>query len=179
MTINRHWLSGLVIVSLLTACNSAPSTDPAAVQSRIARMAERKAKGVYYEIDDKINDNKGDVWEVSGLKFFRESGNVYTYLRIRVDLRFTYAISKNVPLTIKVGSQTVTIPNDSEERKRVGLYKLTDPLLKTLTQSGAQLVIPLDGQDSRILAIEPNTVKGWQAVHDIPGPNEFKYATKY
>ncbi|WP_218082357.1 DUF3122 domain-containing protein [Anthocerotibacter panamensis] len=174
-------LVGLTLLVLgLGACGTERAQEqPQAkdITSRITRLAERKANGVFYSIEDNLTDDKGDTWRVAFLKIFRQSGKVYSFVQVRVDPRYgSYTISTEKPLTLQLASKALPLSNQSQDRNRLGYYEVT-PILAQLTGSSVvQLLLPLGDGTTRTLSVDTRVLKGWQTVQGIAGPNVFNYA---
>ncbi|WP_287127975.1 DUF3122 domain-containing protein [Candidatus Cyanaurora vandensis] len=174
------------VVILLAGCASTTPTEVAVkvptdqeIKARIVRTGERKANGVFYTIEDRIKDTKGDTWRVGFLKIYRESGKVYEFVQIRVDPQYSnYAISTAEPLVLKTGEQATNLINESQERNRVGYYEVTKSFAQIEQNGGATLTLPL-AKEQRTLVIDAAVLKGWQKVHGIAGPNDFYPAANY
>lgn len=174
----------LAIMWVLTACTGNAPTEvkiptDGEIKARIVRTAERKANGVFYSISDKLPDNKGDTWRVNFLKIFRQSGKVYEFVEVRVDPRYgEYTISPTKPLTIKLGTEILELPNESQERLRVGYYEITAQFGELIKRGQAELTLSL-GEGERTIVIDQGVFKGWEKVRAIQGPNEFYAGANY
>jgi len=177
-------LLALGLLLVMTGCGTgAPEATkiPTAqdIEAKIVRTAERKGNGVFYAIEDRITDEKGDTWRVFFLKIFRQSGKVYNFVQIRVDPRYTYAISSKQPLQIKLGAKTLNLPNESQERNRVGYYEVTQTVPQLEQAGNTILTLTLEDNSTRTLTIDQGTLKGWQKVNSIAGPNVFYPGANY
>ncbi len=175
------WIAGL-LVGVLTACGAPPEevilTDRE-IEAKIVRTAERKSNGVFYSIEEKITDSQGDTWRVSFLKIFRESGKVYNYIQIRVDPRYNFTVSTVRPMVIGTEGFTDTLPNEAKDRNRIGYYEVTKIFPSLLTQPPVTLGLPVGEKETRMIIISAASLKGWQKVNAIDGPNVFYPAANY